>query len=85
MKRALLVVFEDHTLRDAVDMMTAENVGRLIVVSRDDPAKLAGIITRSDVLSANARRLHEMSHISRRIRLRQMWRRYFGGKRHKYP
>jgi CIC family chloride channel protein len=80
LKRGLIVVFEDHTLRDAADLMTAENVGRLIVVSRDDPGQLAGIITRSDVLSANARRLHEMSYVSRRIRIRQMWRRYFGRK-----
>lgn len=70
-------------MRDAVDLMPAENVGRLIVVSREDPGKLAGIITRSDVLSANARRLHEMNYVSRRIRIRHMWRRYFGGKRHR--
>jgi H+/Cl- antiporter ClcA len=80
LKRGPIIVFEDHSLRDAADLMTAENVGRLIVVARDDPTRLAGIITRSDVLSANARRLHEMRHVSRQIRLRQMLLRTFGGK-----
>ena len=53
------VVFPDMTLRDAADHMVRENVGRLPVVSREDPSHVIGIITRSDLLSAHARRLRE--------------------------
>jgi CBS domain-containing protein len=80
LKRGPILVFEDHSLRDAADLMTAENVGRLIVVARENPAELTGIITRSDVLAANARRLHEMRHVSRHIRIRRTLRRRFGSK-----
>jgi len=80
LRRGPIIVFEDHSLRDAVDLMTIENVGRLIVVARDYPTRLTGIITRSDVLAANARRLHEMRHVSRPLRVRQMLRRMLGSK-----
>ena len=51
------VVFEDNTLRDAADHMVLEQVGRLPVVSRDDPRRVVGIISRSDLLRAHAPRL----------------------------
>jgi CBS domain-containing protein len=51
------VVYEENTLRDAADHMVRENVGRLPVVSRDDPRRITGIISRSDLLTAHARRL----------------------------
>jgi len=53
------VVFPDSSLRDAADHMVRENVGRMPVVSREDPRHVIGIITRSDLLSAHARRLSE--------------------------
>jgi chloride channel protein, CIC family len=65
-----LVVYPDDTLRDAADEMVTHNVGRLAVVSRDDPRKLVGIITRSDVLSAHRRRLQESQLTPPAIRLR---------------
>ncbi|MGH7058193.1 MAG: CBS domain-containing protein, partial [Acetobacteraceae bacterium] len=74
LKRRPVIVFEDHSLREAADLMVAENIGRLIVVARSDPAKLTGILTRSDVLSANSGRLREMRHFSRRIRLPRTFR-----------
>jgi CBS domain-containing protein len=80
LRRGPIIVLEDHSLRDAADLMTAENVGRLIVVARDDPSRLTGFITRSDLLSAHARRLHEMRHVSRHIRIRRTLRRHFGGR-----
>jgi CBS domain-containing protein len=82
LKRGPIVVFEDHTLRDASDLMVAENVGRLIVVSRDDPVQMVGVLTRSDVLAANAKRIHEMRDASRQIRIRQTLARRFGGRAH---
>ena len=58
-RHAPSVVFLDNSLRDAADHMVRENVGRLPVVSREDPRRVIGIITRSDLLSAHARRLRE--------------------------
>ncbi|MBK5189447.1 MAG: chloride channel protein, partial [Gemmatimonadaceae bacterium] len=55
--RAPVVVFDDNTLRDAADQMVAEAVGRLPVVEREEPHRLLGIISRSDLLSAQAPRL----------------------------
>jgi len=58
-RRPPSVVFPDMSLRDAADHMVREDVGRLPVVDRDDPTKLFGIITRSDLLKVHARRLEE--------------------------
>jgi chloride channel protein, CIC family len=58
-RRPPAVVFLDSSLRDAADHMVRENVGRLPVVERAHPRRLAGFITRSDLLSAHARRLDE--------------------------
>jgi chloride channel protein, CIC family len=53
------VVFLDNSLREAADHMVRENIGRLPVVSREDPRKVVGIITRSDLLRAHEKRLAE--------------------------
>jgi chloride channel protein, CIC family len=64
------VVFDDLSLRDAADHMVREGVGRLPVVSRSNPRKVLGIVTRSDLLSAHARRLDEDVTESRYVRRR---------------
>jgi H+/Cl- antiporter ClcA/CBS domain-containing protein len=51
------VIFLDSSLREAADQMVRENVGRLPVVSREDPRRVVGFITRSDLLRAHERRL----------------------------
>ncbi|HWH50807.1 MAG TPA: chloride channel protein [Gemmatimonadaceae bacterium] len=51
------VVYEENTLREAADHMVRAKVGRLPVVLRDDPRRVVGIISRSDLLSAHAGRL----------------------------
>ncbi len=56
-KRPAVVVFDDSSLREAADHMASENVGRLPVVTRDDPSRVIGIITRSDIIAVHARRL----------------------------
>lgn len=68
--RPPIAVNESHSLREAADHMVAESVGRLVVVSKDDPRKLVGIITRGDLLSAHARRLREARQESRHLRFR---------------
>ncbi|MDB4966455.1 MAG: Chloride channel protein [Myxococcales bacterium] len=57
-KKPPIVLFDDGTLRDAVDQMARAAVGRLPVLSRAD-GRLCGIVSRSDVLVAEARRLAE--------------------------
>ncbi|WP_202605204.1 CBS domain-containing protein, partial [Salmonella sp. gx-f5] len=63
-------VNEAHSLREAADHMVAEKVGRLIVVSKDDPHKLVGILTRGDILASHAHRLREARDSSRHLTLR---------------
>jgi len=56
-KRAPVVVSDGSSLREAADQLVRAGVGRLPVVSQEDPSKLVGILTRSDLLSAHERRL----------------------------
>jgi CBS domain-containing protein len=56
-RRPPAVVFEDSSLREATDHMVREGVGRLPVVARSDPGRVVAMLTRSDLLAAQARRL----------------------------
>ncbi len=56
-RRPPAVVFHDSSLRDAADHMARENVGRLPVVARDEPDRVIGILTRSDIIASHGRRL----------------------------
>ncbi|HEX5470772.1 MAG TPA: chloride channel protein [Lacipirellulaceae bacterium] len=47
----LRVCYQDTTARQAVDHMVNHDIGRLPVVRRERPTQLAGIVTRSDILS----------------------------------
>ena len=67
-RRPLLAVQESHTLREAADHMVEAQVGRLVVVAADDPRRVVGIITRSDLLAAHAPRLREARQLSRHLR-----------------
>jgi H+/Cl- antiporter ClcA/CBS domain-containing protein len=66
--RAPAIVYDDNSLREAADHMVNEKVGRLPVVSREEPGKIVGILTRSDLLSAHAQRLDEAQRKTRHIR-----------------
>jgi chloride channel protein, CIC family len=56
-RRATVVAFEENTMREAADHMVHEKVGRLPVVSRREPRRVIGIITRTDLLDAHQGRL----------------------------
>ncbi|MFT3772379.1 MAG: chloride channel protein [Minicystis sp.] len=56
-ERPPVVAYEDESLREAADRMVLAGVGRLPVIDRKSPAKPVGIITRSDLLTAHARRI----------------------------
>jgi H+/Cl- antiporter ClcA len=58
-QRKPITVFPDETCRSAVEKMAASGIGRLLVVSPDDPRKLVGIVTRSDLLKPRARLAEE--------------------------
>lgn len=58
-RRPAWFIYADCTVRQAADNMVNHNVGRLPVMTREQPARLIGIITRSDILSAYRRRIEE--------------------------
>ncbi len=62
LNRPALLIPEHADLRQAIKMMSAANVGRLPVVTTDGEARLCGMLTRSDVLGAYRRRLHDQYH-----------------------
>jgi len=66
-ERPPVIVYEDSTLREAVDLMAEEGIGRLPVVSRSNPYKVTSILTRSDILSAQRRRLEEVRELKQSI------------------
>jgi len=50
--------------------MVRENIGRLPVVKRDDPRRVVGWLTRSDLLSAHRQRLEDSSRTDRVLQVR---------------
>jgi CIC family chloride channel protein len=50
----LITVFPDNSLHEARDRMFSQEIGRLLVVDPQDRRRLVGILTRSDLLRAQA-------------------------------
>ena len=69
LKRAPAVVFEDSSLREAADLMVSLSIGRLPVVSKTAHNQVIGILTRSDLLAAHARRLNENDRAEPRLKI----------------
>lgn len=63
------VVYDDCSLRQAIDHLVNHDVGRLPVISRQEPWKVIGIVTRRDLLSAHRQRLAESSEATATLRL----------------
>jgi H+/Cl- antiporter ClcA/CBS domain-containing protein len=59
LRRPPVVVYADSSLREAADHMVRHDVGRLPVLQRGT-SRLVGIITRSDLLKAQRRRIQEV-------------------------
>ena len=57
--RAVAVANEDESVRTAANRMLRANVGRLLVVARDDQRHLVGYLGRSEVMEARQKQLHE--------------------------
>lgn len=54
----VISVYPEQSMKYAMDMMHENQIGRLPVVSRDDPTKLLGIITRTDAIRAYESEVH---------------------------
>jgi CIC family chloride channel protein len=54
-KRPPIAITAASSLREAINLMTQEGVGRLPVVSSDGKRRVIGILTRSDLLTAQTR------------------------------
>jgi H+/Cl- antiporter ClcA/CBS domain-containing protein len=57
--RSPVAIYEDHSLRDAANLMAREHIGRLPVIARARPHELLGIVTRSDLVNVHVQRLAE--------------------------
>jgi H+/Cl- antiporter ClcA len=70
--RPAVCVYEDMSVREAVELMAREQIGRLPVVARRHPLQVIGMLSRSDIIEAYGRRLAEhqrqpAQHLIRRV------------------
>ena len=56
---SLVVAYPDEPVADALHRMLQHNIGRLPVVSREEPRRMVGYLIRSSILSAWTRQLQE--------------------------
>ena len=57
--RPPIVAYEDELIRDAVERMLSNDIGRLPVVDRDDPRRLVGYLGRSGIVAARQRLIED--------------------------
>jgi CIC family chloride channel protein len=57
-----IVAYSDELVIEALLRMLQGDIGRLPVVSRENPEKMVGYLNRTTILSAWTRQLHEESH-----------------------
>ena len=53
MRKRYPYIYSDDSIRKAIEIMYSEGVGKLVVVSRDNPRKLEGILTKTDIVKAH--------------------------------
>jgi chloride channel protein, CIC family len=61
-ERKPIVAYPDELVIEALFRMLQSDIGRLPVVSRENPEKMVGYLNRTTILSAWTRQLHEESH-----------------------
>ena len=54
-----VVAYEDELAHDAMFRMLQHNIGRLPVVSREDPRRMVGYFNRASILEAWSKQMHE--------------------------
>ena len=57
--REIEVAYPDETLDSALKRLASKQIGRLLVVDRENKTKLLGIITRSDIVNAYNKKVVE--------------------------
>src|SRR5690606_8896237 len=55
----LIVTYPDESLQDAITKMLKNEIGRLPVVSRENPRQLLGYLGRTGLLEARSRKMQE--------------------------
>jgi len=60
--RKPIVAYPDELVIEALFRMLQSDIGRLPVVSRENPEKMVGYLNRTTILSAWTRQLHEENH-----------------------
>jgi CIC family chloride channel protein len=63
--RDLVVTYEDEVLSEVVNKMLRNDIGRMPVVSREDPRRLVGYLGRAQLMTARRRQLEE-EHVRER-------------------
>lgn len=61
--RDLLTTYPDEPVRTALERMLRADVGRLPVVSRDDPSRIVGYLARGSIIEAYRKRLDEEAEV----------------------
>lgn len=54
MSKSLIILTEDDNLHQAIISLHEHNIGRLLIVDKQNPKKLIGIMTRSDIINFEA-------------------------------
>jgi len=58
----LIVSYPDDTLDDVFKKLTYHNIGRLPVVKRENPERIIGMLSRSDIINAYNQKVVELEH-----------------------
>lgn len=81
--RNVRVIFPHETLEDAMRHFAALDVGRLPVVSRDDPHCLVGMLRRNDIIRAYATTAFDVQARRQRLEIQQ-WEMATGAHLHRF-
>jgi H+/Cl- antiporter ClcA/predicted transcriptional regulator len=72
MRGPFAVAFKDNSLRQAIDLMAREGLGRVPVVERESPRTVVGIISDSDIRSAIRTWLQQSEEAKQTLRWRAL-------------
>ncbi len=67
-----VTAYPDEILRAVADRMVRRAVGVVIVVNRDDPSRIEGLVNQFDMLAAREKLLVEERHVERVLSLRRV-------------
>ena len=63
-----VAVFPDQSLHDALYLLSVRDIGRLPVVSREEPRRIVGLLRRDDLVRAYNKGLARRAEIERQVR-----------------